>query len=151
MNNPNDALKIWLDSFPYQKVKGEMEEVQTQLNKWGQRLVELQEAIRLYERFRSPVAAANGSHSVTAAVLAKPTLRAAVKLVLTESPDREWSNAQLSELLISKGWLRDDAQGRANLYSMLSVMAKNGQIRRIRSGWYRAPSGSEALLLEDRA
>src|SRR5580700_8271947 len=112
MSTQTDPLKIWLDGFPYEKVKGEMQEVQAQLNKWGQRLVELQEAIRLYERFRSPVAATNGSNPVAPAVLAKPTLREAVGIVLAESPNREWSNGQLHDLLISKGWLRDDAQGK---------------------------------------
>lgn len=142
-----DPIKTWLDSFPYETAKAEQMKLQQQMQDLGVQLYKLQEAIQLYERHHGtepehPISP-SPPVAVTApppeAVAARPSLREAIKIVLSQVPGKEWHTDSIREVLVNRGLLRGDAGGKNNLFAMLSIMARDGQVERVRTGWYRMP------------
>jgi hypothetical protein len=76
---------------------------------------------------------------VTIRIGPKPTLRQAVRTVLSEATEDALEFNEIHKRLVQRGWLRADDSGKTNLYSMLSVMTKANEVERIRPGWYRIP------------
>ena len=136
----SDPLKPWWEAFPYDAVKAEMDGVQEQINTLSQRLMELQDAIRLADRYRKPTETAGQIVPMIEQEIPeqRPPLRGAIRQVM-ETRLGGWPTNELRESLIKRGWLRDDAQGKANLLSMLSIMTTKGQLMRLRTGVYALP------------
>lgn len=140
MNAP-DTVKAWLASFPYEAAKAEQAKLQTQMNDIGAQLYQLQEAIQLYERHNPKASPATPREVAVEPVLTsnRPSLREAIKSVLSEDAARQWTTEALREVLVNRGLLRGDSQGKNNLFAMLSMMAKSGQVVRVKTGVYRIP------------
>jgi hypothetical protein len=118
MPNGSDPLKLWLDTFPYEAVKVEMEDVQTQLNTLGQRYGELQDAIRLYERHRSglPVTAVTPPETDSELFPTVPTSdrprthSIGAVAVLKEAQGKPMTLRELTDLFRSRGWIRPEVK-----------------------------------------
>jgi hypothetical protein len=78
----------------------------------------------------------------------RPTLRDAIQVLFADAPHREWNTDELFDELTTRGWLRRDNQGKANMFAMLSVMTQQGQLERPRRGVYRLKVSAPDLLAD---
>jgi hypothetical protein len=146
MPRRDDTFNSWIEKFPYDDLIAELNDLQQQVQALNARLFALQDLKQMYERIRAfqpaqdgaSISREPGSTATSAAPpAAKPSLREAVRTVMASDPDRDWKSDQLWEDLTTKGWLRRDKQGRANMFAMLSTMTQQGQLERAGRGVYR--------------
>lgn len=67
----------------------------------------------------------------------KPTLREAIFTVMSEKPGKTWETSTILEKLDERGWLPNGEYGLHHGRSMLSSMARKGQLKRTGRGRYR--------------
>ncbi len=142
MPNSQDRLNLWIDSFPYTDAKRELDELRSELVRVNARMVALQDLIQMYDRIRNPRPAGSPSPDLLADIdlggqTTKLSLREAIRTLIAEHPEREWSSDQIWGHLTQRGWVRSDQQGKANMFAMLSVMTQQGQLERPSRGVYR--------------
>jgi hypothetical protein len=67
----------------------------------------------------------------------KPTLREAIFIVMGEKPGKTWQTSTILETLDERGWLPNGDYRLHHGRSMLSSMARKGQLKRTGRGRYR--------------
>jgi hypothetical protein len=140
MPNSQDRLNLWIDSFPYGEAKKELEELRSELVRVNARMVALQDLIQMYDRMRTSQPGTSPTDLLAeiepAGQMTKLSLREALRTLMAEHPERDWTSDQLWGHLAQRGWVRSDQQGKANMFAMLSVMTQQGQIDRVARGVY---------------
>jgi hypothetical protein len=149
----NDQFASWIERFPYDQLVAELDGLQKEVQKLNTRLFALLELKQMYDRIRT-MQGSSGDEPQTPAepqretVPAKPTLRDSIQTLIASDANREWSTDELWNELTTRGWLRRDDQGKANMFAMLSVMTQQGQANRVKRGVYRAKVSAPDLLEE---
>lgn len=138
-----ESFTAWVNSFPYEDAKKELEDLRAQVSDLNTRFYQLQELIQLYDRIRSALPASSAPpatnllEDIQPVQVGKFTVREAIRTLMAEHPERNWTSDQIWGLLTQRGWLRNDPQGKANMFAMLSTMTSQGQIERVERGVYR--------------
>jgi hypothetical protein len=76
-----------------------------------------------------------------------PTKREAVLALLGESPESEMKLVEIRHALISRGWMTEDHSSSHALEVAVIGMAKRGELRRVRKGYYVLSGSTETRHL----
>lgn len=137
----------WIALLPEEQLEQEIRELEAQVDGLRLEVAKRQAALDLKRRFSDdreqspPTSDDRGADAhpmgVESSDMQPMGKRAAVRELLRQDPDREWSYTDLRDALITRRWLPQSDSAQHTLRVTLSHLRKRGEIESPRRGVYR--------------
>lgn len=134
-----ERLDRWVEQFPIEAVRQELAALQQQKGSIEAAIRALNARLALWEAARRAADEAGADWHVLVSSEGRasyPTKREAVLALLSEAPHAEWRLRDIRQELVSRGWLSYDRKAAHALEVAATMMAKRGEIHRVRKGIY---------------
>lgn len=138
------SLDQWVDSFPVDRVREELAELERQKGSLEAAIESLNRRLQIWTAMREHQAGLDNTAQ-------RPSKRDAVLNLLERDPYREFALSEIRGKLVSDGLLDDSRKARHALEATLSNMVKRGEAMRPRTGFYKLPpfkGGTSAALTD---